>query len=56
VPVIGPSDQLAKLQLERSEKQKLAEIDRRFREMILQDAGTWDLIRSKPSIGDFRTL
>lgn len=43
VPVIGPSDQLAKLQLERSEKQKLAEIDRRFREMILQDAGTWDL-------------
>jgi hypothetical protein len=43
VPVIGPSDQLARLQLERSEKQKLAEIDRRFREMVLQDAGTWDL-------------
>ena len=42
-PVIGPSEALQKLQLQKSEKQQLAEIDQRFREMVLRDASTWDL-------------
>ena len=43
VPPIGPSSQLAHLQQIRSEQQQLSEIDRRFRQMILQDASQWDL-------------
>jgi len=42
-PVVGPSDALQQLQREKSEKQYLAEIDQRFREMVLRDASTWDL-------------
>ncbi len=43
VPAIGPSHQLAHLQQVRREQQELAEIDRRFREMILKDASHWNL-------------
>jgi hypothetical protein len=43
VPLIEPSEALQKVQQDRDEKQQLAEIDRRFREMVLQDAATWDL-------------
>lgn len=43
VPAIGPSSQLEHLQKMNQEKRQLAEIDRRFREMVLQDVGTWDL-------------
>lgn len=43
VPLPGPSSQLQNLKLLRQEQQQLAEIDRRFREMILQDASRWDL-------------
>lgn len=43
VPAIGPSSQLAHLQQIRGEQQQLAEIDRRFREMILKDASQWNL-------------
>jgi hypothetical protein len=43
VPPIGPSDQLAQLQEIRREQQQLADLDRRFREMILRDASQWDL-------------
>ena len=42
-PEIGPSDALKQLQREKNEKQQLAEIDQRFREMVLRDASTWDL-------------
>ena len=43
VPLPGPSSQLQNLKSLRQEQQQLAEIDRRFREMILQDASRWDL-------------
>ncbi|MFN9721507.1 MAG: hypothetical protein ACK58L_22640, partial [Planctomycetota bacterium] len=43
VPAIGPSSQLAHLQQKNLEQSQLAEIDRRFREMVLQDVSTWDL-------------
>ncbi len=43
VPPPGPSHQLQNLKSLRQEQQQLAEIDRRFREMILQDASRWDL-------------
>ncbi len=43
VPPIGPSSQLSHLQQLRREQQQLAEIDRRFRDMILRDASQWDL-------------
>lgn len=43
VPPIGPSDQLVQLQEIRREQQQLADLDRRFREMILRDASQWDL-------------
>jgi hypothetical protein len=39
----APSHQLQNLKSLRQEQQQLAEIDRRFREMILQDASRWDL-------------
>ena len=43
VPPPGPSHQLQNLRSLRLEQQKLLEIDRRFTEMILQDASRWDL-------------
>lgn len=43
VPPPGPSSQLQNLKSLRQEQQQLAEIDRRFREMILQDASRWEL-------------
>lgn len=43
VPPPGPSHQLQNLKSLRQEQQQLAEIDRRFREMILQDASRWNL-------------
>lgn len=43
VPPIGPSEQLAGLQQIRREQNQLAEVDRKFREMILRDASQWDL-------------
>lgn len=43
VPPPGPSSQLQNLKSLRQEQQQLAEIDRRFREMILLDASRWDL-------------
>lgn len=43
VPPIGPSAQLAHLQQLREEQKRLAEIDQRFRDMILQDVSKWDL-------------
>jgi len=43
VPLVEPSEALQKVQQDKGEKQQLAELDRRFREMVLQDAATWDL-------------
>jgi hypothetical protein len=42
-PPIGPSSQLAHLQQLRAEQKRLADIDRRFREMIFADVTRWDL-------------
>lgn len=42
-PEIAPSPQLNQLQQLRREQQQLAEIDRQFREMVLQDHSTWNL-------------
>jgi hypothetical protein len=53
VPTIGPSNQLAHLQQLNQEKRQLAEIDRRFREMVLQDVGLWNLDSIE---GEYRTL
>lgn len=43
VPLVEPSEALQKVQQDKGEKQQLADLDRRFREMVLQDAATWDL-------------
>ena len=43
VPSLAPSSQLAHLQNLRSEQKQLADIDRRFREMILGDCSQWNL-------------
>jgi hypothetical protein len=43
IPQLDPSDQLQRLQLEKSQKQQLAEIDQRFRNMVLQDVAFWNL-------------
>lgn len=43
VPLVEPSAALQKVQQDKGEKQQLADLDRRFREMVLQDAATWDL-------------
>jgi len=43
VPLVEPSEALQKVQQDKGEKQQLADLDRRFREMVLQDASTWDL-------------
>lgn len=43
VPLVEPSEALQKVQQDKGEKQQLAELDQRFREMVLQDAATWDL-------------
>lgn len=53
VPPIGPSSQLAHLQQVNQEKRQLAEIDSRFREMVLQDVGSWDLDSIE---GEYRSL
>lgn len=53
VPPIGPSSQLAHLQQVNQEKRQLVEIDRRFRDMILQDAAYWDLDSIE---GEYRSL
>jgi hypothetical protein len=53
VPPIGPSSQLAHLQQVNQEKRQLAEIDSRFREMVLQDVGSWDLDLIE---GEYRSL
>ncbi len=53
VPEIGPSEQLTRLQLMRGEQQRLASIDHRFREMILQNSSTWDLDAIE---SDYRSL
>lgn len=42
-PAIPVSPQLANLQQLRSEQQQLAELDRRFRDMVLQDPSGWNL-------------
>ncbi|MFO0426467.1 MAG: SH3 domain-containing protein [Planctomyces sp.] len=43
VPPISPDSQLAHLQRIRNDQKSLAEIDRRFRDMILQDPMAWQL-------------
>jgi hypothetical protein len=43
VPQLDLSDQLQRLQLEKAQRQRLAEIDQRFRDMVLRDVSFWDL-------------
>ncbi|MFM7059342.1 MAG: hypothetical protein ACKO2P_20710 [Planctomycetota bacterium] len=43
IPQLDPSDQLQRLQLEKAQRQRLAEIDQRFRDMVLRDVSYWDL-------------
>ena len=43
IPQLDPSDQLQRLQLEKAQKQQLAEVDQRFRNMVLQDVSFWNL-------------
>lgn len=43
VPPISPDSQLARLQKIRREQKQLGDIDRRFREMVLQDPSNWSL-------------
>lgn len=43
LPQLDPSDQLQRLQLEKAQRQRLAEIDQRFRDMVLRDVSSWDL-------------
>ncbi|HQX53587.1 MAG TPA: SH3 domain-containing protein [Planctomycetaceae bacterium] len=43
VPVVAPSEALAAAQQKYSERQQLADIDRRFGEMLRQDSSTWNL-------------
>jgi hypothetical protein len=43
IPQLDPSDQLQRLQLEKAQRQRLAEIDQRFRDMVLRDVSFWDL-------------
>ena len=43
VPVVAPSAALSAAQQKQSERQQLAEIDRRFGEMLRQDSTTWNL-------------
>lgn len=43
LPQLDPSDQLQRLQLEKAQRQRLAEIDQRFRDMVLRDVSFWDL-------------
>jgi hypothetical protein len=52
-PPVAPSTQLARLQTIRSEQGQLADIDRRFREMVLQDPSQWNLETIE---GDYRRL
>ncbi|MEY3457031.1 MAG: hypothetical protein RL215_188, partial [Planctomycetota bacterium] len=43
IPKLDPSDQLQRLQLEKAQRQELAEIDQRFRDMVLRDISFWNL-------------
>lgn len=43
LPVVAPSDALTAAQQKHSERQQLADIDRRFGEMLRQDSTTWNL-------------
>ena len=43
VPVVAPSAALSAAQQKQSERQQLADIDRRFGEMLRQDSTTWNL-------------
>ena len=43
LPVVAPSDALSAAQQKQSERQQLADIDRRFGEMLRQDSTTWNL-------------
>ncbi|MCX7387161.1 MAG: SH3 domain-containing protein [Planctomycetales bacterium] len=43
VPVVAPSAALSAAQQKHSERQQLADIDRRFGEMLRQDSATWNL-------------
>ncbi len=43
VPIVAPSAALTAAQQKHSERQQLADIDRRFGEMLRQDSSTWNL-------------
>jgi hypothetical protein len=43
VPVVAPSEALTAAQQKHSERQQLADIDRRFGEMLRQDSSIWNL-------------
>lgn len=43
VPIVAPSEALTAAQQKYSERQQLADIDRRFGEMLRQDSSTWNL-------------
>lgn len=43
VPPVNPNSQVARLQRIQAEQKRLAEIDQRFRDMILQDPSAWNL-------------
>lgn len=43
VPQVNPDSAVAKLQIIRTQKKQLADIDQRFREMLAQDPSQWNL-------------